>query len=58
MDRSCRVQLMAEAAGKPILIEPEYAILTRSQLGTPLAGWFQFQPLWNMISKEQPDLFD
>jgi ribulose-5-phosphate 4-epimerase/fuculose-1-phosphate aldolase len=58
MDRSCRVQLMAEAAGKPILIEPEYAMLTRSQLGTPLAGWFQFQPLWNMISKEQPDLFD
>ena len=58
MDRSCRVQLLAEAAGKPIVIEPEYAALTRSQLGTPIAGWFQFQPLWKMIAKEQPDLFD
>jgi ribulose-5-phosphate 4-epimerase/fuculose-1-phosphate aldolase len=58
MDRSCRVQLMAEAAGKPVVIEPEYALLTRSQLGTPMAGWFQFQPLWKMIAKEQPDLFD
>jgi hypothetical protein len=24
----------------------------------PMVGWFQFQPLWDRISHEQPDLFD
>ena len=58
MDRSCQAQLLAEAAGKPIPIQRESALLTRSQVGSPQAGWFQFQPLWNMITREQPDLFD
>ncbi|MEP6535524.1 MAG: class II aldolase/adducin family protein, partial [Bryobacteraceae bacterium] len=58
MERSCQVQLMAEAAGKPISITHESALVTRGQLGSHSAGWFQFQPLWARISKEQPDLFD
>jgi ribulose-5-phosphate 4-epimerase/fuculose-1-phosphate aldolase len=58
MERSCQAQLLAEAAGKPIRIEHENALITRRQLGTPSAGWFQFQPLWARITKEQPDLFD
>jgi len=58
MERSCQVQLMAEAAGKPISITHESALTTRGQLGSHGAGWFQFQPLWARISKEQPELFD
>ncbi len=58
MERSCQAQLLAEAAGKPIKINPEYALKTREQLGGPLAGWFQFQPLWDRISREQPDFFN
>lgn len=58
MERSCHAQLMAEAAGKPIKIGHESATVTRGQLGTPAAGWFQFQPLWARITREQPDLFD
>ena len=58
MERSCQAQLMAEAAGKPIRIEHESALTTRGQLGGHSAGWFQFQPLWARISKEQSDLFD
>jgi ribulose-5-phosphate 4-epimerase/fuculose-1-phosphate aldolase len=58
MDRSCQAQLLAEAAGKPIPIQRDSALLTRSQVGSAQAGWFQFQPLWNMITREQPDLFD
>jgi hypothetical protein len=27
-------------------------------VGTPFAGWFQFQPLYARIVKEQPDLLD
>lgn len=58
MDRSCQVQLMAEAVGKPTFIGHEVAEKTRIELGTPLAGWFQFQPLWQKITKEEPDLFE
>src|SRR5260370_784534 len=58
MDRSCQAQLLAEAAGKPISIDRENALVTRGQVGTHGAGWFQFQPLWQRITREQPDLFD
>jgi ribulose-5-phosphate 4-epimerase/fuculose-1-phosphate aldolase len=58
MERSCHAQLMAEAAGTPVLIEPDSAALTATQVGSHLAGWFSFQPLWDRITAEQPDLFD
>lgn len=58
MERSCQSQLLAEAAGSPISIAAEYAELTRSQIGTHEAGRFNFQPLWDRITREQPDLFD
>src|SRR6267143_632397 len=55
MDRSCQAQLLAEAAGKPLKIDPASAVATRQQIGTHIAGWFQFQPLWARITREQPD---
>jgi ribulose-5-phosphate 4-epimerase/fuculose-1-phosphate aldolase len=58
MERSCHAQLMAEAAGSPVLIEPSMAKRTAGQVGTHFAGWFSFQPLFARISREQPDLFD
>ncbi len=58
MERTCQSQLMAEAAGRPVLITRASATLTHSQLGTPAAGWFQFQPLYDRIVREQPDLLD
>ena len=58
MDRSCQAQLLAEAAGKPVLIDPEMAALTASQTGSHAAGWFGFQPLWDMITAEEPDLLE
>jgi ribulose-5-phosphate 4-epimerase/fuculose-1-phosphate aldolase len=58
MDRSCQAQLLAEAAGEPRAIPHETAKLTHSQVGLPLVGWFQFQPLWDRISREQPDLLE
>ena len=58
MDRSCHSQLLAEAAGKPIAIEHDSAMIARGQVGNELAGWFQFQPLWQMITREQPDLLE
>lgn len=58
MERSCESQLLAEAAGRPRLISQEIAELTRSQSGTPRAGWYSFQPLYDWITKEEPSLFD
>ncbi|WP_199484487.1 class II aldolase/adducin family protein [Peribacillus glennii] len=58
MERSCQAQLLAESAGKPVLIDAENAEVTRGQVGNTQAGWFQFQPLWNRIVKEQPDFLD
>jgi ribulose-5-phosphate 4-epimerase/fuculose-1-phosphate aldolase len=58
MERSCQAQLLAEAAGEPILIDHENARKTAGQVGTQIAGWFQFQPLYNRIVREQPDLLE
>lgn len=58
MERSCQAQLLAEAVGKPVIIDNESASNTYNTVGTSSAGWFQFQPLWNRIVKEQPDLLD
>lgn len=63
MERSCQVQLQAEAAAArtgaaPKLIRKESAEQAAGLVGTPAAGWFQFQPLYARIVKEQPDLLD
>jgi ribulose-5-phosphate 4-epimerase/fuculose-1-phosphate aldolase len=58
MERSCQAQLLAEAAGTPLKIDPDNARLTHQQVGSNVAGWFQFQPLYARITREQPDLLD
>ncbi|MGV9615097.1 class II aldolase/adducin family protein [Nocardia xishanensis] len=57
MERSCQAQLLAMAAGRPKLIDRETALITREQVGTHRAGWFQAQPLWDQITASEPDLF-
>jgi len=58
MERSCQVQLMAEAAGSPVHIDAETAKRTHDQVGPPRSGWFSFQPLYQRIVREQPDLLE
>ena len=58
MERSCQAQLLASAAGTPVLIDSDMARLTRGQVGSHLAGWFSFQPLFDRIVREQPDLLE
>ena len=55
---SIRSTLLAQAAGKPALIRRECALATREQVGAHETGWFEFQPLWEMITREQPDSLD
>jgi ribulose-5-phosphate 4-epimerase/fuculose-1-phosphate aldolase len=56
MERSCQAQLLAMAAGTPRLIDGEMARVVRDQISGPLPGWFQFRPLWDQITAEEPDL--
>jgi ribulose-5-phosphate 4-epimerase/fuculose-1-phosphate aldolase len=58
MERSCQAQLLASAAGDPVLIEPEMAKLTATQVGSHVSGYLSFQPLYEKIVREQPDLLD
>lgn len=58
MDRSCDAQLRAEAAGTPVSIPEGVARHTRDQIGNPGVGWLSFQPLWDRITREEPDLLE
>lgn len=58
MERTCQAQLLAEAAGTPVLIDPEQAEKTAPQVGPPMAGWRAFQPLYEWIVSIQPDLLE
>jgi ribulose-5-phosphate 4-epimerase/fuculose-1-phosphate aldolase len=58
MERTCQAQLLAEAAGDPVLIDPDQAAKTAPQVGPPMAGWRAFQPLYEWIVTIQPDLLE
>ena len=58
MERTCQAQLLAEAAGTPVLIDREQAEKTAGQVGHRRSGWMSFQPLYDWIVVEQPDLLD
>jgi len=60
MERCCQSQLMAEATGTEIFpISAEVARSTRdNELGFPIAGWFNYQPIWQDIVHAHPDLLE
>ena len=62
MERSCQVQLIAEAAlkgGESLKeVSPEAAAQSFKIVGSPFSGWFQFQPLYARILKAEPDFLD
>ncbi len=58
MERACQTQLLAEAAGCPVLIDPERAMETHKVVGSSIAGWFNFQPIYDAVLAEEPELLD
>lgn len=58
MERSCQVQLVAEAAGKPISINRETARTVSTKYGSSNYAWKYFQPLYEKIVRQEPDLLD
>jgi ribulose-5-phosphate 4-epimerase/fuculose-1-phosphate aldolase len=58
MERYCQMQLLAESAGTPKLIRPDVAQLTHDQMSGTRVAWHAFQPLYEEITADQPDLLD
>lgn len=58
MDRSCHAQLLAEAAGTPLPVAADVAEKTMAQTGGHRVGWIQFQPLYDVVVSEEPDLLE
>jgi ribulose-5-phosphate 4-epimerase/fuculose-1-phosphate aldolase len=58
MERCCQVQLLAEAAGTPTLIDDAAARQVYEVEGDAAAGWFTFQPLYEQIVADEPDLLE
>ena len=58
MENACQVQLLAQAAGPTRPMPDAVARHTAGQVGTETGGVFAFQPYWDVVSEEEPDLFD
>ena len=56
IERSC--QALADTAGEVTGIDPEQAEKTHAVVGSELAGWISFQPLFEVITHKQSDLLD
>jgi ribulose-5-phosphate 4-epimerase/fuculose-1-phosphate aldolase len=58
MERTCQAQLLAMAAGTPVPIDEDAAVATHDVVGSEFAGWLSFQPLYRVVVRDEPDLFD
>ncbi len=58
LERCCQSQLIAEAAGDPIEIPQELCEAGYQQQGTERAGWFQFQPWWDELMRDEPEFLN
>ena len=60
MERCCQSQIMAEQTGiKPQPIPHDVALKTRDhEVGFPIAGWFNYQPIHQDILAANPDVLN
>lgn len=58
LERCCQSQLLADAAGTPIEIPDELCRAGYEQQGGDAVGWFQFQPWWDELMRDEPDFLD
>jgi ribulose-5-phosphate 4-epimerase/fuculose-1-phosphate aldolase len=57
-ENACQVQLLAEAAGQTKPMSEAVARHTAGQVGSEIGGLYAFQPYWDVVTEEEPDLFD
>jgi ribulose-5-phosphate 4-epimerase/fuculose-1-phosphate aldolase len=58
MDNAAHAQLLAQAAGKTKPVPHGVAKHTAGQMGSDIGGFYAFQPYWDVVTEEEPDLFD
>jgi ribulose-5-phosphate 4-epimerase/fuculose-1-phosphate aldolase len=58
MERAFEQTLMARAAGKPVPIDHETALVAARQVGSHASGWYSLTPWIDKIFAEEPDLLD
>lgn len=59
LERCCQQQLLVEATGiKPTLVTPDRARYSREHVGSDYIGWLHFQPVWDQLARDCPDMFD
>jgi ribulose-5-phosphate 4-epimerase/fuculose-1-phosphate aldolase len=58
LENACQAQLLAEAAGKTKPIPHDVARSTAARVGSAAGGFYAFQPYFDRISRDEPDLFD
>ncbi|MDI4650165.1 class II aldolase/adducin family protein [Cohnella hashimotonis] len=56
-EKASQAQLLAQAAGEPTLIGDKHAQAIADRTGEQF-GWLNFQPYYQAIVREQPDLLD
>ncbi len=58
LERCCQQQLAIAASGQtPIRISDERARYSREHVGSDYIGWLHFQPIFDQIRNDQPDMF-
>ena len=55
---SYRIRRVSDGVVLPVSIDADQAEKTAMQVGQPLAGWISFQPLYDWITAQQPELLD
>jgi len=58
LERCCQSQLLAEAAGDPIEVPDELCRSGYELQGNERAGWFQFQPWWDELVRDEPEFLN
>lgn len=58
LENACQTELLSHGAGTPVAMDAETARLTRRQLGGECGAYCCFQPYWDWITSEEPDLLD
>ncbi len=58
LERCCQSQLLAESAGEPIEIPENFCEAGYAAQGHDLAGWFQFQPWWDELVRDEPEFLN
>ncbi|OAA57975.1 class II aldolase/adducin domain protein [Niveomyces insectorum RCEF 264] len=57
LEKCCRVQLLADAAGPTKKIDEADAEFTFRSVGTPGVGWFSAQPMFDVLEEEIGDVY-